>query len=39
LPSEDLEVLRIGDINMDGVLDTQDYILTITNLINNLDEK
>ncbi|MEI7653240.1 MAG: hypothetical protein WCJ70_03100 [bacterium] len=38
IPSEDPEILRIADINMDGVLDTQDYVLTITNLVNNIDE-
>ena len=38
IPSEDPEVLRVGDINMDGVLDTQDYVLTISNLVNNVDE-
>jgi hypothetical protein len=38
IPSEDPEALRIGDINMDGVIDTQDYVLTISNLVNNVDE-
>jgi hypothetical protein len=38
IPSEDPEALRIGNINMDGVIDTQDYVLTISNLVNNVDE-
>jgi len=38
IPSEDPEALRVGDINMDGVIDTQDYVLTISNLVNNVDE-
>jgi hypothetical protein len=38
LGSQDPEFLRIGDINMDGQIDTQDYLITISNVVNNLDE-
>jgi hypothetical protein len=38
LGSQDPELLRVGDINMDGQIDTQDYLITISNVVNNLDE-
>ncbi|MEI6327458.1 MAG: glycine-rich domain-containing protein [Candidatus Roizmanbacteria bacterium] len=38
LGTQDPELLRIGDLNMDGQIDTQDYLMTISNVVNNLDE-
>ncbi len=39
LGSQDPELLRYGDINMDGQIDSQDYLITISNLVNNIDEE
>ncbi len=39
LPNKDANVLRIGDLNLDGIIDTQDYSLVINNLVNNEDER
>lgn len=32
------EIIKIGDLNFDGIIDTQDYSMIINNLVNNEDE-
>lgn len=32
------DVVRVGDLNADGIVDTQDFSLIINNLVNNEDE-
>ncbi len=39
LPSKDAETLRVGDLNFDGIIDTQDFSLVVNNLVNNEDER
>lgn len=39
LPSKDASTLRIGDLNLDGIIDTQDFSLVINSLVNNEDER
>jgi len=39
LGKKEADVLRIGDLNLDGIIDTQDFSLVINNLINNEDER
>jgi hypothetical protein len=39
LGQKEAGLLKIGDLNLDGIIDTQDFSLVINNLINNEDER
>jgi hypothetical protein len=39
LGKKEASLLKIGDLNLDGIIDTQDFSLVINNLINNEDER
>ncbi len=32
------DIIKVGDLNFDGIVDTQDYSIIINNLVNNEDE-
>lgn len=33
------DVIRVGDLNLDGIVDTQDYAMVINNMSSNEDER